>query len=504
MKLPEEFENKLKNLLGEDEFSEYKNVLDDERFYGFRANTLKISFDEFKKIACESLGAYANVPWCSDGLYYKDSFPGRHPYYHAGLYYIQEPSAMYPGASLKPEPGERVLDICAAPGGKTVQLASAMKGEGILVSNDISEERVKALVKNVELTGAKNVIITNETPENLSKNFEGWFDKILVDAPCSGEGMFRKDEEAVKSWENFKTEKCRGMQDSILESVHKMLKPGGILLYSTCTFSPLENEQTISDFMDRYGCYETLPLEKCGGICDANPAWCENGVSNCIENAARLWPHKIKGEGHFTALLRKKTAEETEGMGGLEDDCADGINGGFPKSRRAEKKKKDKPRSFRKIQGTPDSVSVFYKKYMRSVPNDGCYFIMGTNLYYLPEEPPMLDGLKIARAGVYMGSVEYESFKPSHPFAMTLTASDFKTVIDMTACGESIQRYLKGETLSNVGDDCKVYRNGEICGLYDLPDGYAAICVDMHIVGLGRIQGGCIKNLYPKGWRRMR
>lgn len=502
MNLPIEFEKNMIALLGKDEFEAYKAVLDDERFYGMRANTLKIDIDAFKKIASEKLGGYADVPWCEEGMYYKDSFPGRHPYYHAGLFYIQEPSAMYPAASLRPAPGERVLDICAAPGGKTTHLAASLSGEGILVSNDISEERVKALVKNVELTGAKNVIITNETPEKLAENFPEWFDKILVDAPCSGEGMFRKDEEAVKSWENFKSQKCRDMQDGILESVHKMLKPGGMLLYSTCTFSPLENEQTVSSFMEKYGCYETVPLDKCAGIADAVPAWCDNGDEYHLENAARLWPHKIKGEGHFTVMLRKLGEPAEKSFYADETEEYTEI--------RSKKKKKDKSRdaarskSYKKIQGIPDSVKAFYKKNMQSEPWEGSYFIMGTNMYYLPEEPPSLDGLKIARAGVFVGSVEYEALKPSHPFSMALKVSDFKSVINFDADGDDIQRYLKGETLSFFAEDSKATKNGEDCEISALPDGYAAVCVDGHIVGLGKMQGGVMKNLYPKGWRRMR
>ena len=504
MRLPEEFEKNLISLLGEAEFEEYKAVLDEDRYYGMRANTLKIPVDGFKRIARENLGAYDDVPWCLEGVYYKDSFPGRHPFYHAGLYYIQEPSAMYPASSLRPVPGERVLDICAAPGGKTTHLAASLCGEGILVSNDISEERVKALVKNVEMIGARNVIITNETPEKLAENFAGWFDKILVDAPCSGEGMFRKDEEAVRSWENFKSQKCRDMQDGILDSVHKMLKPGGLLLYSTCTFSPLENEQTISAFIEKYGCYETVPLDKCAGICDAVPAWCDKGDAYHLENAARLWPHKIKGEGHFTALLRKK------GDNGEAVDCSSADDGLPFEENSHRKKKKDKNResgkskSYKKIQGIPESLKAFYKKYMKSEPWEGSYFIMGTNMYYLPEEPPMIDGLKIARAGVFVGSVEYEKFKPSHPFAMALSAADFKSVIDLAPDRNDIQRYLKGETISSYEDTSVASRCGEKCSVTELPDGYAAVCAGGYIVGLGMIQGGVMKNLYPKGWRRMR
>jgi len=301
MKLPLEFTDKMNRLLGEKEFDLFIESFNKPRYYGLRVNTLKISVEDFLKTSPFVLEP---VPWTRDGFYYEEgSSPGRHPYYYAGLYYIQEPSAMLPGAVLDAQPGEWVLDLCAAPGGKTAQIAAAMQGQGLLVANDINTDRVKALVKNVELCGIRNAIITNETPQKLSESFTGCFDRILIDAPCSGEGMFRKDEEAIRSWERFKCDRCAGMQRDILDYVDRMLKPGGYVVYSTCTFSPEEDEIMISEFLDKHGNYELLEVPKTAGIEDGRPEWSGGNIE--LRKTARLWPHRIKGEGHFVALLRK-------------------------------------------------------------------------------------------------------------------------------------------------------------------------------------------------------
>lgn len=460
MKLPLEYENKMKLLLSdlsEHEFERYMRSLEADRFYGLRVNTLKVPLNTFRDISPFPLEP---VPWAENGFYYKDGYPGRHPFYHAGLYYIQEPSAMYPGACLRPNPGEKVLDICAAPGGKTTQLASYMQGQGILVSNDISGERVKALVKNVEMAGIRNCIITNESPENLSRNFADYFDKILVDAPCSGEGMFRKDEAAVSSWENYKSDRCREMQDAILEEVHRMLKPGGMLLYSTCTFSPLENEQTIAAFMERHPEYHLLDLPKSAGIADGVPKW-GNHAEN-LAKTARLWPQRIKGEGHFTALLQKAQGSAEHSSGGN--------------------------RSFQPLSAPPEALRDFYRKNMACGPMDGFYCMMGNNLYYLPEPPPSVDGLKIARLGLFIGSLKGKIFKPSHPFLMAQPKDAFQRYLHLSTEEPDLRKYLRGDTL--------VQDTG-------LQDGLTAVCVNAFPIGWGNSAGGIVKNMYPKGWRRM-
>ncbi len=472
MKLPEEFVTKMQGLMG-DEFNTYLESYKKPRFYGVRVNTLKISVDEFLKISPFHLEP---VPWTTDGFYYKEGDnPGRHPYYYAGLYYIQEPSAMLPGAVIGVKPGDKVLDLCAAPGGKSVQMAAQLKGQGLLVANDINTDRVKALVKNIELCGIRNAIVLNESPEKLAGNFEGFFDKIMVDAPCSGEGMFRKDEDAVKSWEKFKCEKCSCMQWDILGQVDKMLKPGGVILYSTCTFSPEEDELMIERFMDEHeGAYELLEIPKTGGIEGGRKEWA--GGRYDFSKAARLWPHKLNGEGHFAALIRKRKVDE-----GIEKGSNAGIN--LVKERGKEK--------FHEINSHED-LKNFNKELSEFIENSttldlkGFAFQKGDNFYHLPEACPDLSGLKVAKFGWYLGEKGPKGFVPSHSLAVSLRVGEMKRKISFTADSRETNSYLKGETLIDSGEK-----------------GYTGICVDGYALGWAKQTGDMLKNLYPKGWRKM-
>ena len=261
----------MQGLLGKDEYEAFLLSYSMPRYYGLRVNTLKISVEEFIKISPFKL---EKIPWTKDGFYYDEGeHPGKHPFYYAGLYYIQEPSAMLPATVLDARPGEYILDLCAAPGGKTVQIAAGMKGEGLLIANDISSERIKALVKNIELCGVRNTIVTNEQPKKLAAKFPTYFDKILVDAPCSGEGMFRKDENAAKSWGKYKCDACSSVQKDILEYADIMLKPGGRLVYSTCTFSPEEDEVVIGNFLKKHDNYETFEIPLIAGIENGRADW---------------------------------------------------------------------------------------------------------------------------------------------------------------------------------------------------------------------------------------
>lgn len=258
MNIPEAFAARMKSLLSEEEYRAFIASYMEPRRQGLRVNRLKLSPDTLLARVDWPLSP---VPWTEDGFYYPENLrPAKHPYYHAGLYYIQEPSAMSPASVLDVHPGERVLDLCAAPGGKTTQLAASLQGEGILVTNDNNPNRVKALVKNVELYGIRNAVVTNETPDKLAVVFPEYFDKILVDAPCSGEGMFRKEPDMMKSWSETAIEACCGMQRSILMDAARMLRPGGRLLYSTCTFAPEENEQMIAEFLDRHPDFSVVPV----------------------------------------------------------------------------------------------------------------------------------------------------------------------------------------------------------------------------------------------------
>lgn len=457
MKLPAAFLEKMKRLLGEPEYTEFLETYSQPRHYGLRVNTLKVSVEDFLKISPDNL---ERIPWTSDGFYYPEGqSPGRHPYYHAGLYYIQEPSAMLPGQILGALPGERVLDLCAAPGGKTVQIAAAMRGSGLLVANDINADRVKALVKNIELCGVRNAVVLNETPEKLAEHFEGWFDRVLVDAPCSGEGMFRKDEDAARSWESYKCEVCSGMQRNILQSVDRLLKPGGTLVYSTCTFSPEEDEVMITHFLNNHEDYRIIHIDKKAGMEGGRPSWSDGNPE--LAGTVRLWPHRVRGEGHFAAMLRKG--------GNLSENII--------------KKNEDACQYSR--DDLPAAYTKFLEQNLNFIPQ-GCYFQKGRNLYLLPEAPPNLDGLKVAKFGWFLGEFERDRFEPSHSFATALRKEDFKRAADFAPDAREVKSYLKGETL-----------------LIDGEKGYTGICVNGYSLGWAKQTADMLKNLYPKGWRKM-
>ena len=269
MSLPTAFEEKMKRLIG-DEYSEYLKCFDEPRHYGLRVNTAKISTEDFLKIAPWPLEP---VPWIHNGFYYdgENCHPARHPYYFAGLYYLQEPSAMTPADRLPILPGDRVLDVCAAPGGKATELGARLNGTGILAANDLSSSRAKGLLKNIELMGIGNVLILSEEPGKLIPYFREYFDKILIDAPCSGEGMFRKDKKMIRAWEEHGPEYFSKIQKSIITQAAEMLKPGGMMLYSTCTFSPEENEQTIEYLLETHPEFDLCEMEGYEGFSSGMP-----------------------------------------------------------------------------------------------------------------------------------------------------------------------------------------------------------------------------------------
>ncbi|WP_058485297.1 RsmF rRNA methyltransferase first C-terminal domain-containing protein [Defluviitalea phaphyphila] len=451
MQLPIEFEKKMKNIL-KDEFNEYIKSFKKERSYGLRTNTLKITPEELKKKVNFKL---IPVPWCKEGFYYKEEDkPAKHPYYHAGLYYIQEPSAMSPGAVLDVRPGDKVLDLCAAPGGKSTQLGAKLKQKGVLFANDISATRVKALIKNIELAGIRNVIITNESPEKLSQRLEGYFDKILIDAPCSGEGMFRKTPEIIKNWESKGPEFYCSIQRDILIQGAKMLKPGGYILYSTCTFSPEENEGIIEEFLSKHTNFEVVPISHKNGFSQGRPDLVE--ARETLKGAARLWPHKIKGEGHFLVLLRKK----------VED-----IKYQF---------------SIPKRTLSRDILNNFNNFIKENFHDEikGEFEIHGDGLYLLPEGIPDLRGLRVVRSGWMLGKLKKNRFEPSQSFAMGLNKEMVKNIINFSLEDSNVIKYLKGETLSIEGNK-----------------GWNLICVDGYPLGWGKIQNNMLKNKYSPAWR---
>lgn len=455
IKLPKEFVDQMQEFMGEEWENLYKSYNMD-RFYGLRVNTLKISLEEFRKISLFNL---STIPWTRDGFYYEEGEqPTKHPHYYAGLYYIQEPSAMFPAEVLDCKPGERVLDLCAAPGGKSVQIAAGMKGQGLLVSNDINSDRVKPLVKNLEVCGVRNVVATCEKPEMLAKKFPEFFDKIMVDAPCSGEGMFRKDPEAATSWGKYKNEVCSKMQWEILCEVDKMLCEGGTFVYSTCTFHPDENERMIENFLDKYSNYELDEIKKVNGIDGGRTKWTRFGRD--MSGVARLWPHKLNGEGHFVAKLRKKMSIDK-----IEVINNKNINFLNPKELIA----------FREFEQEHMKFKV-----------DERILKVGSNIYRIPDGIDDFDRLKIIKFGWYLGELVNNRFIPSHVYLMGINIRDINKRQDFSSTDPDVIRYLKGETLISDGEK-----------------GYVAVTVDGNPLGWAKRNDGVLKNLYPKGWRKM-
>lgn len=457
MNLPEIYIERMKQLL-EDEFPQYEASFQEVPFAGLRVNTLKISPEEFEK---RSPFALTSVPWTNNGFYYdkasmdKKEQPGKHPYYFAGLYYIQEPSAMTPAALLPVQPGDCVLDMCAAPGGKSTELAAKLKGEGVLVTNDISSSRAKALLKNVEVFGVSNGVVLSEVPEHLVDYFPEYFDKILIDAPCSGEGMFRKDPSIIKSWEKQGPEFFHTIQISILDSAVKLLKPGGLMLYSTCTFSPLENENSIQYVLEHYPEFEVVSIDAYEKFGPGHPEWIEHG-SEQLKHTFRLWPHKIQGEGHFVALLRKK---------------------GEPKVQKEAGKKK--------LPKYPKGTEDFFADV--NLDLEGKHFEeFGEKVYLVPDLVPDLRGLRILRTGLYLGEKKKNRFEPSQSLAMALKAEDYPATLNYSSDSLDVKKYLKGETIEL--DDERL-------------NGWQLVLVDGYPLGWGKASNGRLKNKYLPGWR---
>ena len=454
MRLPEAFVQRMQQMLGP-EFDEFMASYDLPRYHGIRVNTLKISAEEFLAISPFRL---ESVPWAREGFYISgEDRPAKHPYYHAGLYYVQEPSAMTPVAVLDPQPGDRVLDLCAAPGGKSTQIAARLSGQGVLVTNDVSHERIKALVRNLEMFGVTNCIVLHELPSNLVRRFAGYFDKIVIDAPCSGEGMFRKDPFAVKSWGDYSVNKCSQMQRSILKNVSALLKPGGYVVYSTCTFNPEENEAMVSDFLAKNPEFVLADTVRVAGMDPGRPEWA--GAGEQLRKSVRLWPHKIRGEGHFVALLRK-----TGDVGETES----GEPGPVPPN--------------------DENLQDFYDFLAENlhIKLGGPFIMRHSKLYMMPPGLPSLEGLKVIRPGWYLGEIKKNRFKPSAPMAMGLRKQDAKRILDFPSDSREVIKYLKGETLNITG-----------------PWGWTLICVDGFPLGWAKQLKDMLNNYYPAGWRWM-
>ncbi|WP_339821201.1 RsmB/NOP family class I SAM-dependent RNA methyltransferase [Paenibacillus sp. FSL R7-0216] len=506
---PEEFLERMQELLGEEEYAAFRASYDNPRFAGVRVNTLKIDSEAFRKAVPFELRP---IPWCQTGYYVDEQTkPGKHPYYHAGLYYIQEPSAMAPVELLEVAPGERVLDLCAAPGGKSTQIAAKLRGSGMLVTNDINAERTKALAKNIELYGVRNAVVLGETPERIARAFPNFFDKILIDAPCSGEGMFRKDEDMARLWEPEWIRKYTGMQRDILKSAAALLAPGGRMVYSTCTFAPEENEATIADFLLEHPEFKVVPLKWDPRISPGRPEWLEwlakreegriypAKVAAQTAMCGRLWPHKVEGEGHFLAVLERQgegqPQEETIGLGNSPSEW-EGESRSKRESRQGHRGRQGTGRDAKGVDEREllESWRAFSREHLNEAELPGEPLLFGGNVYLSPLTKERLDGLKVVRPGWYVGSVKNGRFIPGQPLATALSPSEAVRVLDLSASDGEAIRYLKGETLQVEAARIQCSENAS-------PKGYVLITVDGYSLGWGKWQDGMLKNEYPAGWR---
>jgi len=428
--LPEGFLKRMETQLGA-EYPDYLNSLERPRAVALRFNPLKGDAPALPFVG-------DSVPWEPRGCYYDpDSRPGLHPYHEAGVYYLQEASAMSAVALLDPQPGERVCDLCAAPGGKTTQIAGRMLGEGFLLCNEINPKRAKILSRNIERMGVANALVTNEHPARLAEKYPGFFDRVLIDAPCSGEGMFRKEEAAITDWSQETVEMCARRQAEILHSGAEALKPGGRLVYSTCTFAPEENELCIERFLQSHPEFQREEIDA--------PWFVPAGTG-----AFRLWPHKLLGEGHFAAVLRKMGMEAPE---------------------------RDLPAGER----LPKLWTEFAKDLGIRLP-PGKAVLFGDTLWWAPEGMPDIRRMKVLRPGLELGVLKKDRFEPAHALALWLT--ECKREVELDPEGPQIRAYMHGETLPGTQKGWTLIK----CGKY--PIGWAK--------GDGRV----LKNHYPKGLRR--
>lgn len=494
--LPKDFTDRMKEQLG-GEYEAFIKSYDMQCIKSLRVNTLKCSVREYRNIVSEDLEEEAeSVKWEKSGIYFKESeegsdgilldSPGKSPLHAAGAYYIQEASAMLPVTllSLKSQEGAecrafeervdrmglKVLDLCAAPGGKSTQIASYMNGCGLLVSNEIVPSRAKILSENIECMGVRNALVISEDPVKLAGRFPSFFDRILVDAPCSGEGMFRKHPEAVDEWSLENVQRCADRQDMILDCASKMLAPGGKIVYSTCTFAIEEDEGTVSRFIASHPEFE---------ICDP---------------PQRLFPHKARGEGHFAvSFVRSGSYNAPAAVFSGNNKSTEGKRGKSSNSKVLSAAEWELLCEF--TEETFSKDSDFRLAIDREKCGEASRLIrFGDSIYLAPDFMPDTAGLKVLRAGLKIGEFKKNRFEPDHALALASKKEDVKLYADYSSKSNEIKEYLKGMTLnvdyetvkSNVTGGCK---------------GWCLICTDGLSLGWGKIAGEIVKNHYPKGLR---
>ncbi len=445
MKLPEKFEHRMKNMLG-NEYDDFLNAMESAPiFSGIRINTAKKGAED---AVLSEFGPLEPIPWCGGGYYAdKSKISGNHPYHIAGLFYFQEPSASSVVSALPVGENDFILDLCAAPGGKATHAGALLNGRGLLVANETVRGRVSALSDNIARFGLKNAVVTNETPQRLAEKYPRFFDKIIVDAPCSGEGMFRKEPQAADEWSAEHTRSCAERQKRIIDCAMKMLKGGGYLVYSTCTFAPEENEGVCAYVLENYN-VEIVKPENLDMVSHGVTEWSSSDFD--MTNTRRIFPHKNNGEGHFIALFKN-----------LDSGGGETVRGKYAASCEGEKLYRE-----------------FEKEYLNTAL-DGEFCMFGENLYLKPRDIN-IDKIKVARAGLHLGICRKNRFEPSQALCLALTRADIKNTLDFPCESDTLKSYLRGETI----------KSDKI--------GWCAVTVNGFPVGWGKASGGVLKNRFPK------
>jgi NOL1/NOP2/sun family putative RNA methylase len=445
--LPDGFLERMRRLLGE-EFAGFAAAIQAERTNSLHVNTLKLEPSEIGSFLSANL---ESVPWCDAGFYVSfEARVGSSLAHALGLIYVQEASAMAVAQVLGPEPNDRVLDLCAAPGGKTTQIAALMRAQGLLVANEINASRARILEENLERLGAQG-IVTNEDPARLARAWPAYFDRVLVDAPCSGEGMFRKNPDAAQEWRPELVMACARRQTEILESAAVLLKPGGTLVYSTCTFAPEENEAVIARFLETHTEFEMLEI---AGFSSGRPDWADGSPE--IARAARLWPHLLRGEGHFIARLVKRDGDAYR----VPLERVQVLSG----------KTKALWREFAQRYTIPDDeITIFRERIERIHP-----------------ETPSLEGIKALRVGTKLAQVKADRLEPEHALTHALERHAEVPTLDLGPDDPRVAAFLRGESLEVTED---------------VPDGWIVVRAHGFGLGWGKRVGHTVKNHYPKGLR---
>lgn len=453
MQLPTAFQEKYRRLLG-NEAEDFLASFNEQSTSGFRENPLKNG-----EPTATIKKATGQVPYVPTG--YFGQVNGKSLDHVTGWIYSQEPSAMFVGEVVDPQPGEKVLDLCAAPGGKSTHLIAKMQDQGLLVANEIFKKRAQILASNLERWGTKHSVVLNERPDALEKHFPAFFDRILVDAPCSGEGMFRKEPAGIEYWSEDYPAECANRQRKILASAMKMLKSGGTLVYSTCTFAPEEDEQTIAWLLKEYPALEMVDIQKAPGMDDGRPGWADGNPA--LQKAVRLFPHHLKGEGHFIAKLRLTDQPVTP----------------------LKTKRKQKGRTA-KSQLSKEERQLWSAWQQEYLPD--CHFKhlvkFGDQLYSLPDGMPDISELHVQTPGLHLGTLKKRRFEPALALALVLQPEQMANHLEITA--DQWRQYVHGDTFAVAKD----HQNGW----------YLLVC-EGHTTGFGKVVNGTVKNFFPKGLR---